>query len=127
MDDQNQANNQFGSNQPKKEEPADVTTSAPVETEPSTNGPMPPVTPSSVPSQAPSQPTAQTPPTPSVPPAPVSLDMPAQPEEKKLEMPPQPGLLEAPKKKSGMFIALIAVVLIIALALLGFFVYQAMY
>jgi uncharacterized protein HemX len=125
MDDQNQANNQFGNNQPKKDEPADVTTSAPVEMEPSTSGPMPPVAPPTPgqPSASPSQPTQA----PSMPQAPVSPGMPAQPEEKKLEMPPQPALLEAPQKKSGMFIALIAVVLVIALALLGFFVYQAMY
>ena len=105
MDDQNQPNNQFG-NQPKKEEQADVTSSAP--------------------GQAPVQTANQ--PAPSVPQAPVAPGMPTQPEEeKKLEMPPQPGLLEAPKKKSGMLMALIVVALVVVLAVVGFVVYKAMY
>lgn len=126
MDDQNQANNQLG-NQPKKEQPADVTSSAPVEVEPATDSsampPASPVSPSPTSPQPSNQPSPVTPPQPSqVPNAPV-----AQPEgEKLLEMPPQPGLLEAPKKKNGMFVALIAVALVVVLALIGFFVYQAM-
>jgi hypothetical protein len=124
MDDQNQPNNQFGSAQPKKEEPADTTSSAPVEAEPSTSGAVPPTAPTVA--QTPSQPPQATP-APSMSQTPVSPQVPVQPEEKKLEMPPQPGLLEAPKKKSGMFITLIAVVLVIALALLGLVVYQALY
>jgi len=122
MDNQNQANNQFG-NQPKKDEPtADVTSSSPVEVEPATdNTAMPTPPPVSTPS--PVQPTA-TPPT-----APVQpVGMPTQPEEeKKLEMGTQPELLEAPKKKNPMLIAGIAVVLVIALAFLGMVVYNALY
>jgi len=54
--------------------------------------------------------------------------MPLQPEEeKKLEMPPQPGLLEAPKKKNGMLMTLVVVALVVVLAVVGFVVYQAMY
>ena len=127
MDDQNQPNNQFG-NQPKKEEQADVTSSAPVEAEPSTSSPLPPAAPAgpAAPGQAPVQTANQ--PAPSVPQAPVAPGMPTQPEEeKKLEMPPQPGLLEAPKKKSGMLMALIVVALVVVLAVVGFVVYKAMY
>lgn len=124
MDDQNQANNQFG-NQPKKEQPADVTSSAPVEVEPATDGSaMPPVSPAPVSSQPPSQPSPVTPPQPSQ--VPTSTP-PARPEdEKMLEMPPQPGLLEAPKKNNSMVVVLIAVALVVVFALVGFFVYQAM-
>jgi hypothetical protein len=127
MDNQNQANNQFG-NQPKKDEPtADVSSSAPVEMEPATdNSAMPPSptpmsgsTPVATPAQPPVQPVSS---------SPQPAAMPTQPEEeKKLEAGPQPQLLEAPKKKNPMLIAGIAIVLIIALAFLGMVVYNALY
>jgi hypothetical protein len=106
MDDQNQANNQLG-NQPKKD-PADVSSSAPVEMEPATNRP---------PMGQPAAP-APTPP----------VEQPMQaPVEPKLDMPPQPQLLEAPKKKSAMLIVVVVVALVVALGLLGAVVYSALY
>jgi hypothetical protein len=124
MDDQNQANNQF----PKKPE-ADVTSSAPVEAEPATDSSATPMPPVSAP-QTPAQPSAPAPgvsqPSP-VQPQPSAMPTAPLEEEKKLEMPPQPGLLEAPKKNNSMLIVGIAVVLVIVLAVAGYFVYKAMY
>jgi len=130
MDDQNQANNQFG-NQPKKPD-ADVTSSAPVEAEPATDStatPTPPVSTPPTPAQPPVTPTPQV-----SQPTPTSTQpsgMPTAPttppeEEKMLEMPPQPELLEAPKKKNGMLVAGITAVLVVVLAVGGYVVYMAM-
>ena len=127
MDDQNQANNQFG-NQPKKPD-ADVTTSAPVEAEPATDSSATPM-----PSAAPAAPqTPQSTPTTSLPvsqPAPTTPQpsvMPTIPneEEKKLEMPPLPELLEAPKK-NNMIMMLVVAALVVVLVVVGVVVYMAM-
>jgi uncharacterized protein HemX len=126
MDDQNKANNQFGE-QPKKEQPADTSSAAPVEVEPATDtSAMPTPTPAPTTATPPVNPVSSAPVPPTDQPQPVTMPTPLE-EEKKLEMPPQPELLEAPKKKNGMFIAVIAIVLVIALAFLGWVVYKAMY
>jgi hypothetical protein len=119
MDDQNQPNSQLN-NQPKKDE-QDVSSSAPVEMEPETQSSMPPVskTPGSTSSGMPPMDEGSDMPQPPV--TPVSTPTPLLTQEK-----PE-GLLEAPKKKNGMYVALIAVVLVIALGFLGYMVYKTLY
>lgn len=125
MDDQNEPTNQQP-NEPVKK--PDVTSSAPVEMEPETQPSMTPPTSqtagsvSSTPAPAVVTPAA----------TPDPLDMPnvvpPAPTEPALPAPDQPdGLLEAPKKKSTAFMAVIVVVLVIALAALGYMVYKMIY
>lgn len=111
MDDQDQPNSQFN-NQPKKDQ-TDVSSSAPVEMEPETQSSMPtmPPTPSTSGMPSMNEPASQQPVTPT------PLPAPEKPE----------GLLEAPKKKNGMYVALIVVVLVIALGFLGYMVYKTLY
>lgn len=120
MDDQNQPNSQLN-DQPKKDE-QDVTSSAPVEMEPETQSSTPPVSQTS--SNTSSMPPMDKPDMPSMPQqstmptsTPTPLPAPEKPE----------GLLEAPKKKNSMYIALIAVALVIALGFLGYMVYKTLY
>lgn len=120
MDDKNQPLNQLN-NQPKDNEQADVSSSAPVEMEPATQGaPMS----SQPPAQTPATPTP-TPPMPSMSQPEPSMP-PTMPESTPVPTPPQ-QMLEAPKKKNGMFIAAIAVALVVVLALIGMVVYNALY
>lgn len=112
MDDQKQPFNQLN-NQPKDDQDVDISSSAPVEMEPATKS-SPSMGPMSQPSQSPSA-TPQ-PPT-----------MPEQPEASMAPMQDADHLLEAPHKKSGLLIATVVVVLVIALALMGTVVYQALY
>lgn len=119
MDDQNQPNSQLN-NQPKKDQ-QDVSSSAPVEMEPETQSSMPPAsqTPSNTSGMPPTdeEPDMSQPPVAPVPTPTTPLLAPEKPE----------GLLEAPKKKNGMYVALIAVVLVIALGFLGYMVYKTLY
>lgn len=114
MDDQKQPNNQ-PMNQPKEMQ-GDASSSAPVEMEPATQNGMP---------------TQQTPPVaptaPSTPPVMPPESPLMTPEQTQSPVtPPMASMSEAPKKKNGMMITLIAVVLVVALALVGLVVYQAM-
>ncbi|HEY5695807.1 MAG TPA: hypothetical protein VIQ80_03155 [Candidatus Saccharimonadales bacterium] len=106
MDDQKQPNNQL-TNQPKTEQP-DVSSSAPVEMEPSTDTSGQPTPPASQPSAMPTPPMAPEPPT-----------MPVTPPTE-----PTAPMGTEPKRKNSMVIVLIAVVLIVVLALVGLLVYQ---
>ena len=118
MDDKNQPMNQLN-NLPKDDE-TNVSSSAPVEMEPSTQG-VPIVS-------TPTQPTPVSPtPAPTVEqPQPTPMQQPAVPEPA-LPAGPTPQLLEAPKKKNGMLIVAIVVVLVVVLAVVGMVVYNALY
>ncbi len=127
MDDQNQPMNQ--PNDPMKK--SDVTSSAPVEMEPETgvDAPSPTVqtagtvsSPTPTPAPTPTTPASTAPTTPDTTPSDPLAQLPTEPA---LPVGQQPnGLLEAPKKKSMAFMVLIVVVLVIALAALGYMIYK---